>query len=136
MILNLTMLIMPILTQLNFFETNLRNPAPFISGIILICGLARRPGLSCILSTGNILQEISKRGIPTDDLPDGSPNLMNQMISSIVCETYRALKEDANVQVALGPGSINVMTQGSNAGGPVTCVGPNINFATGQALIQ
>ena len=63
----------------NFFETNLRNPAPFISGIILICGLARRPGLSCILSTGNILQEISKRGIPTDDLPDGSPNLMNQM---------------------------------------------------------
>ena len=44
----------------NFFETNLRNPAPLISGIILICGLARRPGLSCILSTGNILQEISK----------------------------------------------------------------------------
>ena len=59
----------------NFFETNLRNPAPFISGIILICGLARRPGLSCILSTGNILQEISKRGIPTDecDIPSNLP---------------------------------------------------------------
>lgn len=120
----------------NLFESELRSPANFISGIILICGLARRPGLSCILSTGNIIQEISKKGIPTDNLPDGSPNLMNQLISSIVCETYRALKEDSNVQIALAPGSINVMATGGNAGGPVTCVGPNINFATGQALIQ
>lgn len=120
----------------DIFKNSLRSPANIISGIILICGLARRPGLSCILSTGNIIQEISKKGIPTDDLPDGNPNLMNQLISSIVCETYRALKEDANVQVAIAPGSINVMATGGNAGGPVTCVGPNINFATGSALIQ
>ena len=120
----------------NFFDANLRKPAPIISAIILVCGLARRPGLSCILSTSNIIQEISKQGIPTDNLPDGSPNLMNQMIASMVCEMFRALKEDANVQVAIGPGSINVMTQGANAGGPITCVGPNINFAQGQALIQ
>lgn len=118
------------------FSSSLRKPANIISGIILICGLARRPGLSCILSTGNIIQEVSKAGIPTDNLPDGTPNLMNQMINSIVCEVYRALKEDANVQVAIAPGSINVMATGGNAGGPVTCVGPNINFATGKALIQ
>lgn len=120
----------------NMFETNLRKPANLIPTIILICGLARRPGLSCILSTGNIIQDISKKGIPTDDLPDGNPNLMNQLISAVVCETYRAIKEDANVQVAFAPGSINVMATGGNAGGPVTCVGPNINFAAGKALIQ
>lgn len=120
----------------NFFQTSLRSPANFISGIILICGLARRPGLSCIISVGNIIQDISKKGIPTEDLPDGTPNMMNQLVLSIVNETYRALKEDANVQVALAPGAINVRATGGNAGGPVTCVGPNINFATGQALIQ
>ncbi len=118
------------------FSSSLRKPANIISGIILICGLVRRPGLSCILSTGNVIQEISKKGIPTDDLPDGNPNLMNQLVSSIICEVYRALKEDANIQVAIAPGAINVMATGGNAGGPVTCVGPNINFATGNALLQ
>lgn len=118
------------------FSQNLRSPAKLISGIIMICGLLRRPGLSCILSTGNIIQMISKNGIPTDNLPDGSPNLMNLMISATVCEVFRALKEDANVQVAIEPGSINVVATGGNAGGPVTCTGPNINFATGKGLIQ
>lgn len=120
----------------NMFDSSLRTPANIISGIILICGLARRPGLSCLLSTGNIIQEISKKGIPTDDLPDGSPNLMNQLIASIVCETYRALKEDADIQIALAPGSINVVASGGNAGGPVVCTGPNVNYATGKALMQ
>lgn len=120
----------------NMFDSNLRSPANIISTIILICGLARRPGLSCIMSTGNIIQEISKKGIPTDDLPDGSPNLMNQMIASIVCETYRALKEDANVQIAIAPGSINVVATGGNSGGPVVATGPNVNYVGGSALIQ
>lgn len=120
----------------NLFENSLRSPATLISGIILICGLARRPGLSNIISIGNIIQDLSKKGIPTDDLPDGTPNLMNQMVTAVVSEVYRALREDSNVQIALAPGSINVMVTGGNAGGPVTCVGPNINFATGRALIN
>jgi hypothetical protein len=118
------------------FDATLRNPANTISGIVMICGLARRPGLSCLLSTGNIIQDISKKGIPTDDLPDGSPNLMNKLVMSVVCETFRALKEDANIQVAMAPGSINVTATGGNAGGPVVCNGPNINYATGRALLQ
>lgn len=118
------------------FSQNLRSPAKLISGIIMICGLLRRPGLSCILSTGNIIQALSKNGIPTDNLPDGSPNLMNLMVSAIVCEVYRAMKEDANIQVAIEPGSINVIATGSSPSGPVTCSGPNVNFATGKGLLQ
>ena len=120
----------------DMFSGSLRNPAKMISGIILICGLMRRPGLSRIISTGNILQDISGRGIPTDKLPDGSPNLMNQVVSSVVGEIFRALKEDADIQVAIAPGSINVITTGGNAGGPVTCTGSNINFPVGKGLMQ
>ena len=120
----------------DLFSSSLRSPANIISGIIMICGLAKRPGLSCIISTGNIIQEISKKGIPTDDLPDGSPNLMNQLIASVVCETFRALKEDADIQVSFAPGSINVVTNGGNAGGPLVGTGPNVNYATGRGLLQ
>jgi hypothetical protein len=61
---------------------------------------------------------------------------MNKLVMSVVCETFRALKEDANIQVAMAPGSINVTATGGNAGGPVVCNGPNINYATGRALLQ
>jgi hypothetical protein len=120
----------------NLFDSSLRSPANIISGIILICGLAKRPGLSCIISTGNIIQDISKKGIPTDATLDGAPNLMNQMIASVVCEVFRAIKEDADIQVSLAPGSINVITNGGNAGGPVASNGTNVNYATGKALLQ
>lgn len=120
----------------DIFSQKMRSPAKLISGIIMICGLARRPGLSCVLSTGNIIQSLSKSGIPTDNLPDGTPNLMNQLVAATVCEVFRALKEDANIQIAIEPGSINVVATGGNAGGPVTCTGPNINFATGKGLVQ
>lgn len=120
----------------NLFNSSLRNPAKIIPGIILICSLARRPGLSCLISFGNIIQEMDKNGIPTDNLPDGTPNLMNKMVKSVVCEVFRALKEDANIQVGIAPGTVNIMATGGNAGGPVTVLGSNINVATGNALLQ
>lgn len=96
----------------DLFNNKLRKAANVIPGIIMICSLAKRPGLSCMLSFGNIIQEMEKDGIPTVPLPDGSPNLMNKMVHHIVCETFRALKEDANIQVAIAPGSINVVATG------------------------
>lgn len=120
----------------NLFNSSLRSPAKIIPGIILICSLARRPGLSCLISFGNIIQEMDKNGIPTDNLPDGTPNLMNKMVKSVVCEVFRALKEDANIQVGIAPGTVNIMATGGNAGGPVTVLGSNINVATGNALLQ
>ena len=120
----------------NLFDTKLRKAANIIPGIIMLCSLAKRPGLSALISFGNIIQEMAKEGIPTDNLPDGTPNMMNKMVYAVVKETFRALKEDANIQVALGPGSVNIVATGGNAGGPVTVTGPNINIATGNALLQ
>lgn len=94
------------------FDTTLRKPANIIPGIIMLCSLSKRPGLSALISFSNIIQDLAKQGIPTEPNPDGTPNLMNKMIYSIVKETYRAIKEDANVQVAIAPGSINIVATG------------------------
>lgn len=96
----------------NLFDTTLRKPASIIPGIIMLCSLARRPGLSCLVSFGNIIQELEKQGMPTDVLPDGTPNMMNKMVKSVVCEVFRAIKEDANIQVAIAPGSVNIVATG------------------------
>lgn len=94
----------------------------------MVCSLAQRPGLSVINSTANIIKSQARFGAPTGDLPDGTPNMMNSLINEIVKEIFRALREDAQIQVGGGPGSIISVTTGGNAGGPVTCVGTNTNF--------
>lgn len=120
----------------DLFNNKLRSAANVIPGIIMICSLSKRPGLSSLISFGNIVQELEKNGIPTGPLPDGTPNLMNKMVKSVVTEVFRALKEDANIQVALAPGTVNVVATGGNAGGPITVTGPNVNIVKGNAVLQ
>ena len=115
---------------------SMRKPAHVISTIIMLCALAKRPGLSCLISTSNIIQDLSKKGCPTGPLPDGSPNLMNELVASVVCETFRALKEDANIQLAIPPGSLNIQVTGGNAGGPFVGIGSNIAPGSGWANLQ
>lgn len=116
--------------------SGLRSPANVISAIIMLCAMVRRPGLSCMVSTSNIIQDISKRGCPTGELPDGSKNLMNEVIASVICEVYRALKEDSNIQIAFPPGAFTINATGGNAGGPVNVTGTNITPGSGVGLMQ
>ena len=116
--------------------SSFRKPANVISAIIMLCAMTKRPGLSCIVSTSNILQDIGKRGIPTDNLPDGSKNLMNEMIASIVYEVFRAIKEDSNIQMAIPPGALTINVNGVSPTGPITAVGTNIAAGSGVGLMQ
>ena len=99
-------------------------------------GCSQKPGLSTVISTGNIVKALSKHNIPTDPLPDGSENKTVALVIAIVEEVYRAIREDANVQVAHMPGAISVLSTGANSAGPVVSQGININFSKGQAIIQ
>lgn len=113
-----------------------RQPAPEIPGMLMAIGCTQKPGLSTVVSTGNIVKALSKHNIPTDPLPDGSENKTVALVIAIVEEVYRAMREDANIQVAHTPGAISVLTTGANSGGPVVSQGININFSKGQAIIQ
>lgn len=82
-----------------------RVPAKQISRILLVCAMIKRPGLSAIRSTANIVKDLSKLGIPTGQMPDGSPNLTVGFVYSNVKENHRALRFDASVQVGTQVGS-------------------------------
>ena len=113
-----------------------RQPAPEVPGMLMAIGCSQKPGLSTVISTGNIVKALSKHNIPTDPLPDGSENKTVALVIAIVEEVYRAIREDANVQVAHMPGAISVLSTGANSAGPVVSQGININFSKGQAIIQ
>ena len=121
---------------INNLFSSVRKPAKDFPTALVSIGGQMKPGLSTMVSVSNIVTEISKHGIPTGAMPDGSENKNVVLIRAIVDEVYRALREDANVQAAYAPGAINVISMGANSGGPVVSQGINTNFGKGQAIIQ
>lgn len=116
----------------NLFNA-MRAPMSTLPLLIMVCSLIKRPGLSVIISAGNIIRSQSSFGAPTSaTLPDGQPNMMNSLIVQIVDEIYRAIREDMSLQVVIPSGSISVTTTGSNAGGPVVSTGYNVAPASGR----
>ena len=122
-------------TITNFFK-NVRPPFPQLSRLLLVCSMIRRPGLSTIQSTSNIVKDLNKLGIPTGPMPDGSANLTVGFVFASTKEIYRGLKEDASVQVSLQPGTLSSIGYGANAGGPITIISNSINAPFGMGNIQ
>ena len=115
----------------NLFS-NIRPPFPQLPRTLLVCSMIKRPGLSVIQSVSNIVKDLNKLGIPTGPMPDGSVNLTVAFTFANTKEAYRALKEDASIQVGFQPGSMMLTTFGANAGGPVIAEG--MNTSAGLAL--
>ena len=65
---------------------------------------------------------------------DGSENKTLVEVIAIVEEIFRALQEDANIQIAFKPGDFSILSQGSGEG-VVISNGTNINFPTGTGVI-
>lgn len=122
-------------TITNFFQ-NIRPPFPQLSRLLLVCSMIQRPGLSVIQSVANITKDLNVLGIPTGSMPDGSPNLTVAVTYAITQEHYRAMKEDASVQVGFQPGSMMVTAFGANGGGPITVQGMNMSAGMGFGAIN
>jgi len=95
------------------FFNNLRPPFPQINRILLVCSMIRRPGLSTIQSTSNIVKDLNRLGIPTGPMPDGSANLTVGVMFASTKEIYRGIKDDMSIQVGFQPGSLNIVGQGT-----------------------
>lgn len=111
-----------------------RKPFPKISNYLLICSLMQRPGLSTILSTGNVTKVLAKLGFPTGNNPDGSTNMTVSYTMAILDEVFRAMKFDANITSAIVPGTLKFIGTGSNGGGPIVING--VNISTGEVVSQ
>ena len=94
--------------------------------IFLLCAAMKRKGLSQLRSLSNVCQALEEAGIPTGPNDDGSPNLTVLQCNAIINEVVRMMTEDAVVQGSIKPGEMMVVSNGSNAGGPMVSTGTNI----------
>lgn len=65
------------------------------------------PGMSKTRMLANVLQEMEKAGLPTGDLPDGSPNLMVQDKKSGIGGMLDEMQENGKVEVFIPPLAIS-----------------------------
>ena len=113
-----------------------RIPANILPPLLLKSTALNRPGLSAYKIAAQIIQNNKALGIPVEDNPDGSDNLINQYTYNVVKCIVDAIKNDATVQVAIPMQSLLIQATGANAGGPVTCVGTNLLDSVGNGIMQ
>ena len=115
----------------NLFKS-IRTPAQTLPAPLAAIAAPMKPGLSMITSVGNIAKVLNEHDIPTSPLPDGTENKNMVLVTAIVDEIYRAIRQDARFQTSFAPGAITTVSMGANGGGPVVTQGININFPMGE----
>jgi hypothetical protein len=85
------------LLNLGLTKLNLGLP-PFILASASLLG-----GVSDTRSVSNVLENLQGLGLPTGAAPDGTPNLMNQAIASIVKGMNKEVAENGKTEVFIPP---------------------------------
>jgi len=114
----------------------IRPPAAYINGLLILCSMIKRPGLSVMISVAKIISALERRGINTNDMSDGRMNMVNVVVQETVSEIYRAIKEDMNTQVSLQQGSLMVTGTVNTPMGPFPVTSTNITTGHGYACSQ
>ena len=110
-------------------ESRVSAPAKAIAGIILLCGLMKRPGLSTILAVASVSEKMGVLGLPTGEFSDGTPNYMQQFSYLMFDEAFKQIRERMKIDVVLAPGSTTVQVGPSGTG-------TNVNIMQGFAQAQ
>ena len=113
-----------------------KMPANVLPPFLLKCTALNRPGLSAYKIASRIIENNKALGIPVEDNPDGTANLINQYTYNVVKCIVDAIKNDASVQVAIPQQSLLIQATGGNGGGPVTCIGSNLLDSIGNGIMQ
>ena len=114
----------------------IRKPVLKLAAILIYATAVRRPGLSKIAITSDIISDNAPLGINTGQMPDGTENVVNQFVANVVEKVVNSLNDDALVECVIPTGSVIVNATGANAGGPIEAVGTNINNAKGYGIIR
>lgn len=72
-------------------------PLPILAAADLL------PGVSDTRAFSNVLEQLQKSGLPTGDLPDGSPNLMNIAMFGLIKGQNQEVSENGKVNVFIPP---------------------------------
>ena len=114
-----------------------QKPATKIPPALLLVGAKLKPGMSGRnLAADTIAEMESELGIPmTDAATFGEPNAAAATVFALSKNTVSHIQDNANVQGALGPASINITATGANAGGPIIVQGTNTNITSFNSSI-
>ena len=110
-------------------ESRVSTPSKAIAGIILLCGLMKRPGLSTLLAVAAVSEKMGVLGLPTGEFSDGTPNHMQQFSYLMFDEVFRQIRERMKIDIVLGPGSSTVQIGPSGTG-------TNVNIMQGFGNAQ
>jgi hypothetical protein len=113
-----------------------KSVAQTLPPLLLYCTAINRSGISASRAAANAISRCREVGIPTDIMPDGSPNLINQYTYILTKAVFKEIKENGVVQICLPTGSLMIQTNGGNAGGPVVSVGTNITNTIAKGLFR
>ncbi len=79
------------------------------------------PGMSETRVFANYIEELQKMGLPTGDLPDGSPNLMIQSNLSSIKGQFKEMHENGKTEIFIPP--LSVVALGAGTTLPTKAVG-------------
>lgn len=115
-----------------------KEPAKKIPPALNLIGAKLKPGMSGRNLAADIMVEMeSEYGIPMSNAATfGEPNAAASMVFSLANNTVGHIQENANVQGALAPSSINILATGANGGGPIAVKGFNTNITSFNSVIQ
>jgi hypothetical protein len=113
-----------------------KMPANVLPPFLLKCLALNKPGLSAYKIAAKIIENNKALGIPTDDCPDGTQNLINAFVYNISKTVVDALHEDCVVHTSIPLQSLLIQVNGGNNGGPMTSIGTNLTdtFAPGNLI--
>lgn len=123
-------------TLSSFIQNKLNIPLIPIPAVMLVCSTIKRPGLSPMLITSRVINDIGEKGAHIGVNIDGSENLMNQMCFSMVNQIVNALKLEGKVEIAIPTGGITSSGVGSNSGGMVYVQSFNTGPVSGSGIIR
>ena len=114
-----------------------QKPATKIPPALNLIGAKMKPGMSGRnLAAETIAEMESELGIPmSDDATFGEPNAVAGMIFAMSKNTVGHIQDNANVQGAIAPASINITATGANAGGPIIVQGSNTSITSFNSSI-
>jgi hypothetical protein len=106
---------------------SVRKPATKIPPALIMIGAKLKPGMSPRnLAADTLTMLESDLGIPmNDDATHGQRNNVAAAFVATSKTTIEHIQDNASVQGAIAPASINVTVTGANAGGPLVAQGTN-----------
>ena len=114
-----------------------QKPATQIPPALNMLGAKLKPGMSGRNLAADTIAELeSELGIPmTDAATFGEPNAAAAAIFAMSKNTVSHIQDNASVQGAFGPSTINIVATGANAGGPLVVNGTNTNITSFNSSI-